>query len=254
MDAIMRALREQHAELDGLIATLDAPGWDEPVPDCPGWTVSDVVLHLAQTDELVGASVEHGFVAAARLMVGDGTPPGATVDEQVGRLVDLQRGAPGPAVRDRWRAASTAVRDLLGGSDARRPMPWVVTDLPARTMATTRLSECWIHTRDVAGAIGAEIPATDRLWHIARLAWRTIPYALARDGLAPPAGPVAVRLTAPDGAAWDFGADAPATTIVSGPALDWCLVAARRLDPARSALTADGPDADTVLAHVRTYA
>jgi uncharacterized protein (TIGR03084 family) len=254
VDAITRALREQHAELDGLLTPLDGPAWDEPVPDCPGWTVSDVVLHLAQTDELVGASAEHGFAEAARLMVGDGAPPGATVDDQVGLLVDLQRGAPGRSVHARWRAASAALRDLLDGSDPRRPMPWVVTDLPARTMATTRLSECWIHTHDVAGAIGAELPATDRLWHIARLAWRTIPYALARDGVAPLAGPVSVRLTAPDGSAWDFGADEPAATTVTGPALDWCLVAARRLDPSRSTLTVDGPDSGNVLAHVRTYA
>lgn len=254
MNAVTRALREQHAELDGLLTGLDGTAWDTPVPDCPGWRVSDVVLHLAQTDELVGASAERGFAEAARRMVGDGGPLGATVDVQVGLLVDLQRGAPGPAVHARWRAASAALRDLLDGIDPRQPMPWVVNDLPARTMATTRLSECWIHTHDVAVAIGVELPATDRLWHIARLAWRTIPYAFARDGVAPPAGPVSLRLTAPDGTAWDFGADESAATTVSGPALDWCLVAARRLDPSRSALTVVGPDAGNVLAHVRTYA
>jgi uncharacterized protein (TIGR03084 family) len=176
------------------------------------------------------------------------------VDDQVGLLVDLQRGAPGPDVHARWRAASAALRDLLDGSDPRRPMPWVVADLPARTMATTRLSECWIHTHDVAGALGVELPATDRLWHIARLAWRTIPYAFVRDGVAPPVGPVSVRLAAPDGTSWNFGSEVPAVTTVTGPALDWCLVAARRLDPTRSALTAVGPDAGNVLAHVRTYA
>jgi hypothetical protein len=61
----------------------------------------------------------------------------------------------------------------------------VITDLSARTMATTRLSECWIHACDIAGAVGAQIPATERLWHIARLAWRTIPYAFARASSPP---------------------------------------------------------------------
>jgi Mycothiol maleylpyruvate isomerase N-terminal domain len=107
VDAITRALREQHAELDGLLTPLDGPAWDEPVPDCPGRTISDVVLHLAQTDDLVGASAEQGFAEAARLMVGDGAPPGATVDAQVGLLVDLQRGAPGPRLA--WRRLPDAL-------------------------------------------------------------------------------------------------------------------------------------------------
>lgn len=255
MDAIMLALGEQHDELDGLLSALDAAAWDLPVPACPGWTVNDVVLHLAQTDELVLTSVEDGFAAAAAPLMG-GAPEGAggTVDDAVGLMVAHQRGAAGPEVHARWRAASAAVRGLLAGCDPRRPLPWVVTDLPARTMATTRLSECWIHTRDVAGAVGADLPATGRLWHIARLAWRTIPYAFARAGVDGPTGSVAARLTAPDGTAWEFGAEVPAATTVSGPAIDFCLVAGRRLEPGQSGLVADGPDAGTVLALVRTYA
>ncbi|MHA6779960.1 maleylpyruvate isomerase family mycothiol-dependent enzyme [Pseudonocardia saturnea] len=251
MDAIMQALGEQHGELDGLLAGLDDRGWARPVPDCPGWSVTDVVLHLAQTDELVVSAVDGGFAAAAERIVAGVV--GGTVDDAVGRMVEHERGAPGPEVHARWRAAAAAVRDLLAGSDPRRPLPWVVTDLPARTMATTRLSECWIHTHDVAVAVGARLTPGDRLRHIARLAVRTVPYAFARAGLAPPAGPVAARLTAPDGSTWAIGAE-DATTTVLGPALDFCLVAARRLDPESSGLTAQGPDATDVLRLVRTYA
>ena len=86
-----------------------------------------------------------------------------------------------------------------------------------------------------------------------RLAWRTLPYAFARDGKEL-AGPVAVELTAPDGETWAFGDAGTATTMVRGPATDFCEVAARRLDPADSDLTAAGPDAHDVLALVRTYA
>lgn len=241
----MRALTEQHRELEGVLTGLDADAWVRPVPGCPGWSVADVVLHLAQTDELVVASVERGFAAAAGIADGP-------VDDMVGQLVERERGASGPSILERWRAASTAARALLAGSDPRRPLPWVVTDLPARTMATTRLSECWIHTNDVADAVGVALTPGDRLWHIARLAVRTVPYAFTRAGLPDP-GPVAARLTAPDGAPWEFGPpDAPTT--ITGPALDFCLVAARRLDPAASALTATGPAAPDVLRFVRTYA
>ena len=160
---------------------------------------------------------------------------------------------PGPRCTRGARAAASAVRALLAESDPRRPMPWVVTDLPARTMATTRLAETWIHTHDVADAVGVALVPGHRLRHVARLAVRTVPYAFSRAGLAPPAGPVAARLTAPGGGTWQIG-DEDATTTVLGPALDFCLVAARRLDPAASGLTAEGPDADDVLRLVRTYA
>lgn len=253
MEAITRALGEQHAELDGLLAALTGPEWDRPVPACPGWTVADVVLHLAQTDELVLSSLEDGFAAAAEPLMGAAVG-GGTVDDAVARMVDHQRGAPGAEVHARWREAAAAVRGVLAAADPRRPMPWVVTDLPARTMATTRLSECWIHTLDVAGAVGVAVPATGRLWHVARLAWRTIPYAFARAGIAPPAGPVSARLDAPDGTCWEFGTDQQAVTAVTGSAVEFCLVAARRLAPAESGLRAEGPDSAQVLAHLRTYA
>ena len=51
------ALEEQHAELAGLLEGLDDDGWAAP-SRCEGWTVADVVLHLAQTDEMALASAE----------------------------------------------------------------------------------------------------------------------------------------------------------------------------------------------------
>ena len=199
--------------------------------------------------------MDHGFPAAAARLTGDtGEGLSGTVDDAVARMVAHERGAPAAEILTRWQRAAAAVREVLGGSEPGRPFPWVVTALPARTMATTRLSEAWIHTRDVARATGSEVTPTDRLWHIARLAWRTIPYAFARAGLAPLRGPVAVLLTAPDGDQWAFRADEDAATTVTGDALDFCLVAARRLDPASARLQAQGPDAANVLANIRTYA
>src|SRR5207248_126415 len=122
-----------------------------------------------------------------------------------------------------------------------------------RTLATTRLAETWIHTGDVGFAFGAPPSATDRLWHVARLAWRTVPYAFARAGREL-AGPVAFELRAPSGDAWDFVPDSPPRTVVRGNALDLCLVAARRVDPGETSLGAEGPDGTGVLELIRTYA
>src|SRR5687768_1435511 len=155
MEAIVGALRRQHAELDGLLSGLRAEDWERPAPDCPGWTVADVVLHLAQLDELVMASSEGRFPENV-----------GNVDDFVDLMVSRERGADPEQLYRRWWDAATAMEDMLAASDARRPMPWVVNILPARTLATTRLAEAWIHTNDVAGAVGADLKPDERLWHI----------------------------------------------------------------------------------------
>jgi uncharacterized protein (TIGR03084 family) len=248
METIVRALTEQHRELDDVLSGLGADGWATP-SRCPGWTIADVVLHLAQTDELAAIS------AQARLeeVSPDWAATGGDVDDFAGVAVEQDRGASGAEIYQRWRAAAGSVRTLLAAADPATKMRWVVGYLPARTLATTRLSEAWIHTGDVLEPLGVPQPATDRLWHIARLAWRTLPYAFTRESRAL-AGPVAVELTAPDGSAWEFGVDASAATTIRGTALEFCLVAGQRLDASESGLTASGPDAERALALVRTFA
>ena len=123
----------------------------------------------------------------------------------------------------------------------------------ARTLASTRLSECWIHTGDIADALGVALAPTDRLWHVARLAWRTLPYAFDRADTTMN-GPVALELTGPDGEQWRFDPESPALTTIRGSAVEFCDVAGRRVDPAETDLVATGPDAAAVLRLVRTYA
>ncbi len=251
MQEILSALADQMDELDGIVAGLDDAGWQAPSA-CEGWTVSDVLLHLAQTNEMAVASLEDRFPEfVARLAAG--APPTADVDEAAAVMVERERGAPGPEVLARWRDGAVALQAGLADADMRRRVTWVAGELSARTLATTRLAETWIHTGDVAAAFDDPPSAGDRLWHIARLAWRTLPYAFARDGREL-TGPVAFELRAPGGDDWTFVADGGAATTIRGDALDLCLVAARRAPAADTGLTADGPDADAVLELVRTFA
>jgi len=254
MDAILTALAEQVDELDRLVAGLDEEGWALP-SGCAGWSIADVVLHLAQTDEMGTASAERRFTEAAAAFGNRAAsvPSGATVDDLAGLAVAAERGRPGREVYQRWRAASAAQAKALSACEARARLPWVSGELAAITLATTRLAELWIHTGDVAAGLGREPGPSERLRSIARLAWRTLPYAFGRAGRTL-SGPVALFLTGPDGTTWDFTPDEPAATTVTGPALDFCRVAARRIDPSQTALTATGPDAAAVLELVRTFA
>jgi uncharacterized protein (TIGR03084 family) len=254
MDGILTALAQQVGELDDLVRDLDDAGWALP-SRCPDWSISDVLLHVAQTNEMTLASAERRFTEEAAAFgnrVGT-VPPGATVDDLAGLAVAAERGPSGNEIYDRWRASSAAQAAALGACEAGARLPWVAGDLAAITLATTRVAETWVHTGDIAAGLGRELAPGAQLQPIARLAWRTLPYAFARAGQTL-AGPVALRLTAPDGTVWAFEPDEPAATTVAGPALDFCLVAARRSTPSETALTATGPDAAAVLELVRTFA
>jgi uncharacterized protein (TIGR03084 family) len=168
-------------------------------------------------------------------------------------MVQLERGLPIRELIVRWSSGSDELIDVLDGIDLSTRVTWVAGQLSARTLAATRLAETWIHAGDVAGAVGITWPATDRLRPIARLAWRTLPYAFASAGRSM-TGPVAFVLTSPDGQAWEFWPDEPAVTTISGPAADLCGVGARRVDAADTSLVGEGPDAGDVHALVRTYA
>jgi uncharacterized protein (TIGR03084 family) len=253
-DAVLAALADQDAELDGLVAGLDEAGWSRPTPRCPGWTISDVLLHVAQTDEAAAASAERRLPTGASVFGNpEGRSPDMTADDLADLAVTAQRGPSGKEIYDRWRAASAAQGEALRACDPGDRLRWFVGELSAVTLATTRLAEGWIHTGDVAAGLGRPLTPAARLQFIARLAWRTLPYAFTQAGRKL-SGPVALRLAAPDGSTWEFAADEPPATTLTGPALDFCLVAARRVLPSDTALVATGPDAAAVLELVRTFA
>lgn len=249
MDEVVGALREQLDELASLVSGLDAEEWLAPSA-CPGWSVRDVLLHLAQTNDAAIASVESRWDDVTAMWAGvDATD----VDAAAGAAVagnDLSAAE----VHAWWTRSAGAMLAAFETCDPSARVGWVAGDLAARTLCTTRLSETWIHATDIAAGLGVDLAPTDRLWHVARLVHRTLPYAFGRAGSDAP-GPVHFELTSPTdpSAVWTFGGhDAP--TVVTGPALDLCRVAGQRAVAADTALQAAGPDAGDVLALMRTFA
>jgi uncharacterized protein (TIGR03084 family) len=239
-------LAAEQERLEGILGGLDEAQWMS-ASGAAGWTVADVVLHLAQSEESVVVSASGGDLRA-----GPGPTAGGTVDERVAFLVSAERG-PGPdVVFGRWQRARRAALDALRGADPDRALAWVAAPVKPATLATTRLAEHWAHGLDITGPFGVEFPDTERLRHVAWLAHRTLPYAMTLTG--EPSAPVRCELTAPDGeAVWEFG-PAEAESGIAGPAGDFCRVAARRLAPASSRLRATGPHGATALRLMRTYA
>ena len=237
-DFVAEALR-----LQGILGLLTPAQW-QAESGADGWSVADVVLHLAQSDEAVAASADgadhRADVAAA-----------GTVDGWAARLVDAERTTP-DLVFARWREARDAAVEALRAADPELPLRWVAGPMKPATLTTTRLAEYWAHGLDITAPLGIDFADTDRLRHIAWLAHRTLPYALSRAG----EGPAAVRcsLTAPDQVTtWTFG-PGDADSQISGSASAFCRVAAQRLDPADSGLRTAGPRGATALRVLRTYA
>lgn len=250
MDDVVTALSAQQDELANYVATASDADLQRP-SRCAGWTVTDVLLHLAQTNEMAVASIEGRLSELVEAVAAD-IPQIGGIDQWAGALVALQRTAVA-ATRDRWIASADAQAAAFAGCEPARRVQWVAGELAARSLCTTRLTEAWIHTVDVAVAFGPAPAPTDRLWHTSRLVWRTVPYALGQEGRTL-VGEVAFVLDAPDGSSWTFGDPATATTTVSGSALDLCTVAGQRATAADTSLRGEGPDGGDVLRLMRTFA
>jgi len=247
--SIFDDLGAEQERLEKILSGLDEAQW-RSASAAEGWTIADVVLHLAQSEEAAAATVTHGTLRA-----GLGAVAGDTMDARANAAVRMERPVlpSGPAeVFARWQRARQAALAAMRAADPDQPVPWMVGTLKPATLATTRLAEHWAHGLDIAGPLGADFPDTGRLRHIAWLAHRTLPYALSLAG--EPAAAVRCELTAPDGAeVWRFGPP-DAESAITGAAGAFCRVAAQRLDPERSGLEASGPAGTTALRLVRTYA
>ena len=252
---VIEDLAAEQDRLDTILSGLTGSQWLTESA-AAGWTVADVVLHLAQSEEGV-ASVSTASVSGAGLRSGSvpaGPLPGAglAMDDRAAEWVRRERDSP-DVVFTRWRTARQAALTALRDADPERPVQWVIAPMKPATLATTRLAEHWAHGLDITGPLGLDLPDTSRLRHVAWLAYRTLPYALSVAG-AGPLGEVRLELTAPDGAqTWSYGPP-DAESVIRGPAGIFCRVAARRLAPDASRLALAGPDAAAALRAVRTYA
>ncbi|WP_136245609.1 maleylpyruvate isomerase family mycothiol-dependent enzyme [Mycobacterium intracellulare] len=233
------------AEQDRIEAILDGyntDAWMSPSA-AVGWTITDVVLHLAQTEEAVVASAAGRRPAFA-------ASPESTVDELVDKMVRTERAEPS-AVFERWRAARRAGVEALREADPEQRLPWVTSPLKPGTLATTRLAEHWAHGLDITEPFDVPFADTDRLAHIAWLGHRTLGYAFGLAGQQ--AHEVFCELTGPTGATWRYGPPDAASTI-TGPASAFCRVGARRLTPDDSGLITSGPHGTSALRLLRNWA
>ncbi|MFF7989582.1 TIGR03084 family metal-binding protein [Kitasatospora xanthocidica] len=251
LGGLLADLRAESAVLDGLVTGLPAEGWTRSTP-AEGWTIAHQIAHLSWTD--------HWTALAAR----DAEGFGAALGDRFGELLKagadpVEEGArEGAAVEPvsllaRWRARREDVLTALAAAPADVRLPWFGPPMKPASMATARLMETWAHGQDVADALGVTREPTDRLRHIAHLGLRTLGFSFGAHGLPAPERPVRLELTAPDGGTWALG-PAGAEDVVTGPALDFCLLVTQRRHRDDLALTATGPVATAWLPIAQAFA
>ncbi len=167
--------------------------------------------------------------------------------------------APGWVVRDQvshlahFDEVTTRLIATFAATDPSASLPWFGPPMSATSSMTARLMETWAHGQDVADALGVTREPTARLRHVAHLGVAARSFAFANRGLAPPAEPVHVALTAPHGAVWTWGPPDAAAT-VRGPAEDFCLLVTRRRHRDDLALDAHGDAAKRWLHVAQAFA
>ena len=84
--AIFDDLEAEQDRLEEILGGLGEAQWAAPSA-APGWSVTDVVLHLAQSEEAVVVSAEGAVLRPA-------PESGATVDQIMHELVQAERAEP----------------------------------------------------------------------------------------------------------------------------------------------------------------
>lgn len=247
MREILDDLTDQWDALDAVVADLADADWDRPTP-AEDWAVRDQIAHLAHYDERAATAVTDpdAFGAEVATLLAD---PDALRDWDV-----AQGRSESPAeLLARWRSGREHLHTVLAPLDPATRVVWYGPAMSAKSFATARLMETWAHGVDVTDTFGIAPEATDRLRHVAHIAVRAVPWSFTVHGLDVPDAPIRFELDAPSGDRWTWGPD-DASDVVRGTALDLCLVAVQRRNPADVGLDVTGETARAWLEIAQAYA
>jgi len=247
LTSILADLRAEHADLDALVAPLDAAAWETPTP-AEGWAVRDQVAHLAFFDgEARRAIIDpDGFNSSLAEIAAD-------PEAWMARTVETGRARSAGELLAWWRDQRAALLDVAATLDPKARIAWYGPPMGALSFLSARLMETWIHGQDVADALHIEREPTARLRHVAHIAVRARAFNYAQHGRPLPETEVRVQLLAPDASPWTWGPEA-ASDRITGDALDFCLLTTQRRHLADTDLRVDGPLAEEWMSIAQAFA
>lgn len=244
MKEIVADLKAEQESLDRFISSLREEDWNLPTP-AVGWDVKDSVFHIARGDQNATSVLKGDFSMLTQTI---------KLGAEASNIDALRARVMKPAeVMKLWRQIRVELREELLSSDPKRRLPWGALPMSARSFATARLMETWAHGLDCYDTLGVIPEYTDRLRHIAMLAYIARPYAYQTNGLEPPSTPLRLELRLPSGKLWTQGPE-DAVDIIRGLAREFCRVAVRRGHWQDTSLEIIGTDARSYVGIAQTYA
>jgi uncharacterized protein (TIGR03083 family) len=147
--AIVDDLAAVWRAIDGLCSSLTAEEWGRPT-DCPGWTVKDLISHIAGTELMLlkRRPPDHRPPNAGQL-----PNPLAEFNEVE---VDFRRPWPAERVLEEFREATTARLSMLegmGDEEFSRETPSPLGKVPYREFMRLRVFDGWVHEQDIRRAV-----------------------------------------------------------------------------------------------------
>ncbi len=245
---LLAELQEESADLDRLVAPLDEAGWHTATPS-PGWDIADTIAHLGSTDDAAYRALTDppGFADWLQNVVA--VDVGGFLEHQV----DPAREMSCADLLQWWRDGRARLVAAASAADPSERVAWFGPPMSLPSFVTARLMETWAHGQDVVDVLGADRPPTMRLRHVADISVRARKWSYTVHGVELPSTGVRVELDAPDGSVWTWG-EPGEPDLVTGPALDFCLLTTQRRHRDDVALTATGPHAEEWLGIAQAYA
>ena len=249
-DVLSALLDDVQAEADDLLAAMAGireADWDAPTP-AEGWSVRDAISHLAYFDHVTTVAVTdaEGFQAILDEASKD---LGGYVD----RALQDGRAKTGDEMRAWFVDERSKLVSAFRDADPSMRVPWFGPAMSVPSKATARLMETWAHGQDVVDGLGLDRPPTARLHHVAHIGVRALPNSFRANGREVPETPVRVQLEGPNGERWEWG-DEGLADVVSGSALDFCLVVTQRRHLDDTDLVVAGPVATEWMSIAQAFA
>jgi uncharacterized protein (TIGR03084 family) len=239
---ILSDLVAEQQFLDQSLQRIPIKVWDLVTPNKP-WTVRDTIAHLADFEEL-GADAINGGTRVKEWQTASDLEAMKKAAIKKGRAMRPQD------VIEWWRGGRAKVVEPLSHMSGEDRIEWIAGDMSARTFATFRLMETWMHGLDIYSTLGIEVEDTPRIRHICWLGWKTLPYAFKQAG--EHYEPVRIEVIGPGYAKWIYG---PSDTdqLIKGSASDWARIAVHRIKPKDTRLKVSGEFAEKAVQVARAY-
>lgn len=250
MREILTDLVKEQQTLDQFLQKINPREWGNPTK-AKGWSIKNLVAHLAQFEDLTADTIEDDVVPNELIAEAGGFEAFVKAGIDKGKPMRPQD------VIEWWRLSRARAMDALWSLEADDRVEWVGGDCSARTLATYRIMETWAHGLDVWDIWGNNdeedmLPETERLKHIIFLSSRVLPVAFKQAGES--FEPVRIEAMGPNYAKWSFGpVDAPR---IKGPAMPMARYVVQRstLKQAKAeGVVAEGEAAEKALELLTAY-